>query len=131
MLGIVDPAVGCNESGNHLLVCIKRDRSFQEMFSDFTGSFREIMAAVSARKSGRIDCGYGNIFIRSVEQVYRHSEGYPKIERFYAAEKFLERCEMRHNREIKDFLNSLHIPDVFDEFPVVLVTEIFEQNQDE
>jgi len=33
--------------------------------------------------------------------------------------------------EIKDLLNSLHISDVFDEFPVVLVTEIFEQNQDE
>ena len=32
--------------------------------------------------------------------------------------------------EIKDLLNSLHISDVFDEFPIVLVTEIFEQNQD-
>jgi len=28
-------------------------------------------------------------------------------------------------------MNSLHIFDTLDEFPVVLVTEIFEQNQDE
>ena len=50
------------------------------MFSDFTGSFREIMAAISARKSGRIDSCYGNIFIRGVEQVHGLSEGDPKIE---------------------------------------------------
>jgi hypothetical protein len=64
------------------------------MFSDFTGSFREIMAAISARKSGRIDSGYGNIFIRRVEQVHGLSEGDPEIERFYPTEKFLERGEM-------------------------------------
>jgi hypothetical protein len=64
------------------------------MFSDFTGSFREIMAAVSAHKSGRIDSGYGNIFIRSIEQVHSLSEGDPKIKSFYPAEKFLERSEM-------------------------------------
>jgi hypothetical protein len=96
------------------------------MFSDFTGSFREIMAAISACKSGRIDSGYGNIFIRRVEQVYRLSEGDPKIERFYPTEKFLERSEMGYYGEIKDLLNFLHISDVIDEFPVVLVTEIFE-----
>ena len=55
------------------------------------------MAAVSARKSGRIDSGYGNIFIRRVEQVHGLSEGDPKIERFYPAEKFLERSEMGYD----------------------------------
>jgi len=101
------------------------------MFSDFTGSFREIMAAISARKSRRIDSGYGNIFIRRVEQFHRFSEGDPKIESFYSTEKFLERCEMRYFREMKTFLNSVHISDIFYEFPIVLVSEIFEQNQDE
>ena len=52
------------------------------------------MAAVPACKSGRIDSGYGNIFIRRVEQVHRFSEGDPKIERFYPTEKFLDRREM-------------------------------------
>jgi len=33
--------------------------------------------------------------------------------------------------EIKDLLNSFHISDVFNEFPVMLVPKIFEQNQDE
>jgi len=37
---------------------------------------------------------------------------------------------MRYFGEIKNFLNFLHISDIFDEFPVVLVTEILEQNQD-
>ena len=79
---IVDPAFRGNESGDHLQIGIDRDRSFQEMFSKFPGSFREIMAAIPARKSGRIDSGYGNSFIRSVEQVHRFSEGDPKIECF-------------------------------------------------
>ncbi len=84
------------------------------------------MAAVPARKSGRVDSRYRNIFVVSVEQVYRFSEGEPKIESFYPTDKFLERCEMGYYAEIKDHLNSLHISDIFDEFPVVLVTKIFE-----
>ena len=97
MPGIVYPAFRGNESGDHLLIGIDGDRSFQEMFSEFPGSFREIMAAVSARKSGRIDSGYGNIFIRRVEQVHGLSEGDPKIESFYPAEKFLERSEVGYD----------------------------------
>ena len=84
------------------------------------------MAAISACKSGRINSGDGNIFIRRIEQVHGLSEGDPKIERFYPAEKFLERREMGYYWEIKDLLNALHISDVFNEFPVVLVTEILE-----
>lgn len=52
MSGIVDPAVGGNESGDYLLFGINRDRSFEEMFSDLAGSFGEIMTAVPARKAG-------------------------------------------------------------------------------
>jgi hypothetical protein len=33
---------------------------------------------------------------------------------------------MRYFGEIKNLLNFGHISDIFDEFPVVLVTEIFE-----
>ena len=36
MPGIVDPAVRGNKTGNHLLLGINGDRSFQEMFSDLT-----------------------------------------------------------------------------------------------
>lgn len=52
MPGIVDPAVRGNESSDDLLFGINRDRSFQEMFSDLTGSFGEIVTAVSAGKAG-------------------------------------------------------------------------------
>jgi len=38
---------------------------------------------------------------------------------------------MRDFGEIKNLLNFGNVFDIFDEFPVVLVTEIFEQNQDE
>lgn len=96
MPSVVDPALRGYESGDHLLIGIDGDRSFQEMFSDLTGSFREIMTAVPTRKSGRIDSSYRNIFIRRVEQVHGLSEGEPKIEGFYPAEKFLERREMGH-----------------------------------
>lgn len=55
------------------------------------------MAAVSARKSGRINSGYVNIFIRRIEQVHGLSEGDPKIECFYPAEKFLEQSQMGYD----------------------------------
>lgn len=60
MPGIVAMAVGCNESGKLMLIGIDRDRSFREMFSNLTGSFREIIAAVPVRKSGKIESCYGN-----------------------------------------------------------------------
>ena len=126
MPGIVDPAFWGHKSGDNLFVRINGYRSFQEMFSEFPGSFRKIMAAISARKSRRIYSGYGNIFIGGVEQVHGLSEGDPKIKRFYP-----ERSEMGYYWEIQNLLNTHHISDIFDEFPVVLVTEILEQNQDE
>ena len=131
MPGIADPAFWGNKSGDNLFVRINGYRSFQEMFSEFPGSFREIMAAVSAGKSGRIDSCYGNIFIGRVEQIHSLFKGQSKIEWFYPAEKFLERSEMGYYWEIQNLLNTHHISDIFDEFPVVLVTEILEQNQDE
>jgi len=45
--------------------------------------------------------------------------------------KFLERGEMGYSGENKNFLNIDHVSDIFDEFPIVRVTESFEQNQDE
>jgi hypothetical protein len=36
---------------------------------------------------------------------------------------------MRYNRENKDLLNFLHISDIFDKFPVVLVPVILEENK--
>jgi hypothetical protein len=38
---------------------------------------------------------------------------------------------MGYYGESQNLLNALHISDVFNEFPIVLVTEILEQNQDE
>jgi hypothetical protein len=58
------------------------------------------VAAVPARKSGRVDSRYRNILIVGVEQVYRFSEGDPKVESFYPTDNFLERCEMGYYGEI-------------------------------
>ena len=86
------------------------------------------MAAVPARKSGRVDSRYWNIFVVRVEEVHRFSEGEPKIESFYPTDKFLERCEMGYYGEIKDLLNSLHISNIFNKLSIVLVPEIFEED---
>ena len=131
MSGIMDPTIRSNEPGNHLQIGIDRDRSFDEMFSDLSGSFREIVAAITAGKARRIDCGNGDTFVGGVKQFHCFLEGKPEIERFYPAEKFLERCEMRHDREIKDLLNFLHVSDIFDEFPIMLVPVILEKNKRE
>lgn len=44
----MDPAFCDDKSGNDLEFCINRDRGFQEMFSEFTGSFGEVVAAITA-----------------------------------------------------------------------------------
>jgi len=88
------------------------------------------MAAVPTRKSRRVDSRYRNILIVGVEQVYRFSESEPKIECFYPTDKFLERCEMGYYGERKDLLNSFHISDIFNKLSIVLVPEIFEEDQD-
>jgi hypothetical protein len=49
---------------------------------------------------------------------------------FYPTDKFLERGEMGYGGQVENLLDLVHISDIFDEFPIVLVTEIFEQNQD-
>ena len=54
------------------------------------------------------------------------SAPYYLVTTFYPTDKFLERCEMGDYGEIKDRPNSLHISDIFDKFPVVLITKIFE-----
>jgi hypothetical protein len=88
------------------------------------------VAAVPTCKTGRINSRYGNFFIGRVEPIYRSSEGDMEIECFYPTEKFQERCEMGYIQEIKDLLNSFHISNVFNEFPIMLVPKIFEQNRD-
>jgi hypothetical protein len=64
------------------------------MFSDFPGSFRKIVTAISACKSGRIDRGYGDSVVVGVKQVQGFSESKPEVKGFYPAEKFLKRCEV-------------------------------------
>jgi len=69
------------------------------------------VARVPARKSGRVDSRYRNIFVVGVKQVHRFSEGETKIE------SFLSDC--------------FHVSDFFNEFPIVLIPVIFEENEDE
>jgi len=47
MPGIMDPAVGCNESGNCPLIGTNRDRNFQEIFSELANPSGIIVVAIS------------------------------------------------------------------------------------
>jgi hypothetical protein len=57
MLRIVNPTFRYRESCNYLLIGIDSNRSFQEMFSDFSGSDGVIMTGITAGEPGRIDGG--------------------------------------------------------------------------
>ncbi len=46
-------------------------------------------------------------------------------------EEFLECGEMRYNRSVECFLNSLHVPNIFDKLAIMLVSIILEQNENE
>jgi len=96
MPGIMDPAFGSDEPGDHPLLGIHRDRSFEEMLPNLAGSGRVIMTTVPTGKSGRIDCRYGNNIVVEVKQVQRFSEYIAEIQGFYPKEKFLKGCEMRY-----------------------------------
>jgi len=74
MPGIMDPAFRRDESGDHPLIGIHRDRSFEEMLANLPGSGRVIMTTVLTGKSGRIDCRYGNNIVVEVKQVQRFAE---------------------------------------------------------
>ena len=100
------------------------------MFSDLSGSFREIVAAVAACKAGWIDSGNGNGLTGGVEQVQSFSEGEPELEGFYPAKKFLKRGEMRNYRELKYLPNILHITNILNKFPIMLVPVFLEENKD-
>ena len=128
MSGVVDTAVRGNEPGDDLLFGINRDWSFQEMFSDLTGSFGEVVTAISAGKAGWVDSGDGYYVVRRIEQAHSFFEGQPEIESFNPAEEFLERREMWDHWQTEDFLDPFHVLNIFDEFAVMLVPEISEEN---
>ena len=67
MSGIMDPAFRGDKPGNHLQIGINRDRRFEEMFSNFLGPFRKIVAAITACKSERINRGYRDRIIVGVK----------------------------------------------------------------
>ena len=126
----MDPTFRDHESGDNLKISIDRDRSFQEMFSDFTGSFRKIMAAIPAGETGWIDGGYGNYIVNRIKKVHGFLECKTELNGFYATEKFLKCREMGDFCKIEQFRNSPHIPNIFDEFSIMLVPKIFEKNED-
>jgi len=49
MTDIMDPTVRSHEPGNDLKVSINRDRCFQELFSEFPGTFRKIVSDYNTR----------------------------------------------------------------------------------
>jgi len=127
--GIVNPTFRSDEPGDHLSFGVDRDRSFQEMFPDFAGSGRVVMTRISAGKPGRIDCSNRDRIVVGIEQTQSFPERVPEIQGFYPAEEFLKRGEMRHNGEIQFLLDRIHVSDIFNELPVVLVPVVFEEDQ--
>lgn len=131
VLSIVNPAFGRDEAGYYLVISVNRYRSFQEMFSDFARSCGVIMARISAGKSGWIYCCDRDRILVRVEQVQRFFECEPEIEGFDPTEKFLKCCEMGYGWQLEDLLDLLHVPDIFNDVSVMLVTVVFEKNEDE
>jgi hypothetical protein len=66
-----------------------------------------------------------------IEQFDRLSEDETKVQRFNPLEKFLESRKMGDLCKIQNPLNSFHIPDIFNELPVMLVPIVFEKDKDE
>jgi hypothetical protein len=130
MPGIVDPAFGSDKPGDNLLIGINRNRSFQEMFSSLAGSGWVIVTWISAGKPGWIDRRYVNRIVVRIKQIQSFSECVAEVHRFYPAEEFLKRSEVRYDGKIQFLLDRFHVFNVFNEITVVLVPVVFEENQD-
>ena len=96
MLGLMDPVFGYHKSGDCLLIRIDSDRSFQEMFSHFTGPDGVIMTGIPAGEAGRIDGGDRNCIVRRVEYFQGTFEENIEVDRFDPMKEFLNGGEMRY-----------------------------------
>jgi hypothetical protein len=67
MLRVVNPTFRGRKSGNYLLLGIDSNRSFQEMFSDFTCSDGVIMTGIPAGEPGRINGSDGDRTVIRIE----------------------------------------------------------------
>ena len=129
--GIVNPAFWSDKPGDNLLFGVNRDRSFQEMFSNLAGSGWVIVTRITAGKPGWIDCCDGNRIVVGIKQIQSFPENIPEVQGFYPAKEFLKCRKMGDEGEIQFLLDRFHVPNVFYEFPVMLVPVVFEENQDE
>lgn len=127
----MNPAFGSNESGDDLLIGINRDRGFQEMLSNLAGSDRVIVAGISAGKPGWIDCCDGDWIIVGIKQVQSFPKRIAEVQGFYPAEEFLECCKMGYSWKLQFLLDCFHDSNIFNEIPVVLVSVVFEEYQDQ
>jgi len=92
--GIVNPAFGSDEFGDHPLIGVNRNRCFQEMLSNLPGSYRIIITRISAGKPGRIDRRDGDRIIVGIKQIQSFPERVAEIQGFYPGEEFLKGCKM-------------------------------------
>lgn len=109
VLRVVNPAFRYCKSGNYLLIGIDSNRSFQEMFSDFSGSDGVIMTGISAGEPGRIDgCNWDCTVIR-IKQFQSIFEEKIKVHGFDTTKKFLECSEVRDRCETQYSPDAIHL----------------------
>ena len=89
------------------------------------------MTRISAGKPGGIDRRDGDRIIVGIKQIQSFPERVAEIKCFYPGEKFLKCRKMGYDRKIQFLLDRLHVSDIFDEIPIVLVPEVFEENKNE
>jgi len=126
--GIVDPAIRNDVPGDHPLFGINRDWSFQEMLSNLACSDWVLVTGISAGKPGWIDRRYWDRIIVGIKQIQSFAERVAEVQGFYHGEEFLECCKMGYGWKLQFLLDCFHVSNIFNEFPMVLVPVIFEEN---
>jgi hypothetical protein len=127
MLGFMDAVLGYHESGDDLLVSIDSNRSFQEMFSQLSGSDGIVMTRISAGEPGGIDGGDRDWTVVRIELFQGTFEEKIEINRFDPAEEFLKCREVRNRQKIQRFPDAVHFFEVTDNRTIVFFPVFFEQ----
>lgn len=123
----MNPTFRDSESCDNLLIDIDNNCGFEEMFSDFTGSFGVIMATISAGEAGRINGSNGDCVVGGIEYFQGAFEENIEVDRFDSAEEFLECGEVRYRSKTKCFPDPVHFFKVTDDRTVVFLPVFFEE----
>jgi hypothetical protein len=128
---IMDRMLGYLQTGDNLLICIHRDRCFQEPFSGLTGSPGIVVAGVRAGKPGRIYGGAVDPFTPVIEHFHKPVKEAGKGCGSDPLTELMDCREMGNIIEVDLLSKRVHDLSKFYRIPVIFRQVLFQEKKNE